>query len=489
MLKSDITPEIKNKVKETYKELSSIRKTRDLVNSLLSTDLDYHNVRWIVSELEIKIDDVKNNLSDLNEAIEESQKYEVTDDHYIFYTKVKNDLWEIETKKYPIEIKVVDDIFKDYSKHWHNLSWEEILQKYEIKPEVFNLIKSRLRLYKASHVLSPATIERCTEEELQARINGAIDSHIHDRYRTKFINTFEKKKNEDYIKKSKVISNIDYLLDHIKEFLKEYKPRELNILREDIKNNDEITVFFSDLHLGKMNSGSVIARLNKMTLELINRPEKILNLFSMWDLFETIARWGMHPWQLESMDWPFEFDLLMKVVHTLEDMLLSLHKSGKIINFYWLGGNHDRFTAWHDDWQKGIWALIVYEMVSRGLSNLNLNINILREEWSAIDLQGFRYLVAHWDNGANKKADNRPADILWQKGKQWVPNLIVTWDWHKKQETDPFYNSTRLLVPAMAWANEYDTKLMLSSYPWYLIVTKDLIDSTPCTFTRRFNDK
>lgn len=485
MSKENLTPDIVERIKLLKEDWFSIRKIKDKVNNDMWTTLNFHHVRWIINALQDEVESIKDNLKDLSDSVEEDQPYEVTEDHYIFHQKRKNaESWEIEINKFPILISTVDAIFKDYSKHWNNLSWEEILQKYNIKIELFNIIKNRLRLFKASHVVSPVTLDRCNEDELQWHIDWAIDEHIEDRYRRKFTSTFEKKRNEDYIVKSKKIANIDYELNVIRQFLEQYQPRELNIIREVITNNDEITVLFSDLHIGKMWTDKVLSRIERMTTDIINRPEKKVNLICLWDLFETMAKWWMHPGQVESMEWLYWFDLFKKVIDVFETMLASLYSAGKDIKFYWIGGNHDRFTANKEDWFAWIAALMVYEVIRKSLQNINIEINLLRETWNVLDLQWFRYILHHWDDWANKK---KPSQILWEKWDREKPNIIAMWDKHHHEAIDPNTNATFALVPWMAWENEYDKKLLLASYPWYMIVAKDYFDQTPSTTIRRFN--
>lgn len=299
--------------------------------------LTFHNVRDIINGLKNDTVVVSDNLQALNEEIKQDLHYEVTEDFYIFYQKRPNAKGDDETIKYPIEIRIVDQIFKDYSKHGNNLSGEEILQKYQIKAELFNLLKSRLRLFKSSHVVSPATLDRCSDAELEHILSGAIDEHIKDRYRSRFTKTFEKMKQEDYVKKSKILANHQYFLESLQGYLTNYQPREITILNEQPQNSDEITVMFTDIHIGKMNTENVLNRIHRMTIDLINRPESIINLVCLGDLFETLTKGGMHNGQIETMDGPFGFDLLMKGVHVFEDMLASLYKSGKKITFYGLG--------------------------------------------------------------------------------------------------------------------------------------------------------
>jgi len=184
MKKQLLTPEIQEKVLEVYEELNSIRWTRDKVNQLLNISLTFHNVRDIVQWTQEDIEHIKTVLEEMNEDIAWVQRYEIKDNDYILTHKWLN-------KVFKISIDLVDNIFKDYSYHWNNLSWEEILRKYKIKPEVFSLIKSKLRLYKASDVISPHTAETLPEEELDIKIHEAIDENI-SKTKEKMLNTYEK---------------------------------------------------------------------------------------------------------------------------------------------------------------------------------------------------------------------------------------------------------------------------------------------------------
>jgi len=53
------------------------------------------------------------------------------------------------------------------------------------------LIKNKLRLYKASDVISPYTAENLSEEELEVKIHDAIDENISST-KEKMIDTYDK---------------------------------------------------------------------------------------------------------------------------------------------------------------------------------------------------------------------------------------------------------------------------------------------------------
>ena len=490
MKKHEIPEDIKEAVVSLHNDKMSYRdiviKITDKFHALVWNTFNFHDVKFIIDGLKKDTGKIREQLRELDETMESTSPYEVTEDHYIFSQKRPNqDIWEIEINKFPILISTVDAIFKDYSKHWNNLSWEEILQKYNIKIELFNIIKNRLRLFKSSHVVSPVTLDRASDEELQGIIDWAIIEHRDDRYRKRFVESFEKDREKDYVEKSRKIANIDYRLEVISKFLDGYKPRELSITVPNITNNEEVTVLFGDLHIGKQETDKVLNRLEKMTQDLVNRPERKVNLICLGDLFETIAKGWMHPWQIESMDWLYWFKLFEKVISIFETMLFSLYRAGKEVKFFGLGWNHDRMTEKKEDGFAWIAALMVYTVIQKSLQNIAVEINLLRDIWNVVDIQWFRYILHHWDDGANKK---KPSQILWELGDKSKPNIIAMADKHHKEEHDPNSDAIHMLIPWMAGSNEYDKRLLLSSYPWYVCVFKDYVDWTPQTFTRRFND-
>ena len=480
MKQSEINKETLEEIEKTYKEFSSIRKTREDINKRLNMTLTFQNVRNAVKWL---IDEVKE-LKNLNNNTKSNPKYSVNETSYIFYLKREDSKWNKIDKEYSISIDVVNNIFKDYSKHWKNMSWEEILQKYSLKPEVWNMLKNRLRLFKSSNTISPIALERASETKLNEYVDTSIDEHIQDRYKTKFINSFEKKKNKDYIAKSKILANIDNTLEHIEHFLIWYIPRQLDLEVVKIDNNDEIDVIFSDIHLWKTGSEEVLKRVKEMTDDLINRKEKIIHLMCLWDIFENLAKWWMHIWQVEDMDWPHWFELLMKGVSLLEEMLLKLYKAWKEVKFYWIWGNHDRFTKNKDDGFAWMWAYIAYELVKRWLANIKIEINILKDTWNVLDLDEVRYILHHWDNGVAKKAINNWAKILWEYWDSNKYNIIATWDQHHLEMNNNSDKSLWLIAPALAWKNTFDSKIWLSSNPWYLIIKRNKTNKPKIIFNQ-----
>lgn len=474
MLKKDITKEIIREVIKVGENVTKYAKIARIVNKRLWVDLTKYNVKLILQQS----DQAEEVLEELNEDVQEIKPYEVIEDweeHYYLLThKTLN-------KTYKLSVAKIDQIFKDYSRHGRNLSGEDVLRKYKLKPEVFSLIKNKLRLYKASDVISPYTAEILSDEELEIKIDEAIDESL-SITKDKMIVTYEKKFKLEARKAIKIVGTYEAQLALLREAIEKHEPRTVEKLTPNhIENQDRITVMISDLHIGKKDTDLIKKRIDTIVTDIINRNEYYVDIIWLWDYVETIVEGWMHPGQIEHMEGPFWFDLVMEVVTILEDMLLRIWDAGKCVTLYWISWNHDRLTM-SNVWDvEKTWGMYIYELIKRWLSKTNIEVNFLRAEWNSIDLNGFNFIINHgtkWNTNMDAKR------ILWEHGVQNKHNIIAMGDKHHLEAMDVADNATKVIVPALAWAGEYDTRLVLSSYPWYVIIERNN-DGLPNTIVRR----
>ena len=125
---------------------------------------------------------MKEAIAKLNEAVSEDKLYDVKDGNYEF---VQDKLL------YKIPVEEIDAMFYDFSKHGGNMSGEAMLAKYQLKPNVFHMIKNRLRLYKDSNVISPYTAENTSDDVLDEIVTEATVRHI-DTIKSRMVKTHEK---------------------------------------------------------------------------------------------------------------------------------------------------------------------------------------------------------------------------------------------------------------------------------------------------------
>lgn len=417
-----------------------------------------------------RIKNIKQKIKEVNDSIDEKKPYEVIEGHYIFHRK--------DNAPFKFSIQEIDAMFLDFSAKWNNLTGEEMIQKYELKPEAWQCIKNRLRLYKASNVISPYTAENTPESELDEKIEYATARHI-DTIKGKMVATHDKRFKAEAKKAFKILGNIEYFLDNLREYISDYKPLPVNYKKIPPLNNDRFDIAFSDIHIGKQGTADIIKRFDEIYNYIISRPESNINIICLWDLWESFAPWGMHPWQVELMEM-HGFELMMFIVHTFEKFLMGLEKKWKVVTFRGIGWNHDRFWQNNNQDTQRTAALCIYEMIKRGLERTEIEVNYFIEKINIFQIGELNYIIHHWDNNFDKK---KQEDILWKNGNNQRYNVILHGDKHsgKFQETK---GATMIQVPMLAGRGEYDTMLDLHSEPWFVVIEENKYKTADITFKR-----
>ncbi len=409
-----------------------------------------------------RIRELQGKVKELNDSIPTKERYTVVDGSY-----------HIQTKHGVIRITVeqADEMFTAYTKHWENLSWEAMLERFQMKPEAFQAIKSALRLYKDSHVVSPHSIQDKPEEEVEQIIEDAIGSHI-DGIKRKMVVTHERKFKEEAKKAIWKLANIDYFLEHLREYLEDYTPEPIEF-KEIVPSNSMVKhVIITDIHIWKINTNEVLERLNRIRDDIINSEEWIIHITCLGDIVENLAQDGMHPWQVSywmDKDFGFWFDLMMKSVQIFEKFLSDIHNSGKKIVFYGVTWNHWRFTEKKENDINRTGELVIYELIKRGIQNAEIEFNYTREKISTIEYWRLHFIVAHWDDGfANRKQE----DVLWKHGNNTKHNVVLLWDRHNVSVRETKW-ATWIQLPALAGKWQFDTQIDVYSEPWYVVVTEN----------------
>lgn len=293
---------------------------------------------------------------------------------------------------------------------------------------------------------------------------------IDNNYNKSFIKTFESVKEKDYVKKSRLLWNSNDFLNHLKTFIEWYKPHKVDDIKmkKVDKANKPLVIALTDLHLWKQWSDLVINRLWTIANDIINSGVNKVTIFCVWDLVETLVQWWMHDWQIEAMWDTYWFNLLMKVVNVFERFLLTIRSQWIHIDFYWLSGNHDRMTK-DREWDKSrLWWLVIYELIKRWVANASLiNIHIVQDYITTVDVEDIRYIVAHWDMA---RIPNRKwTDIAWSHWDTTKShNVILYWHLHNVSITEE-KSITKVWLPWLAGTDKYATKeLDLHSEPAYV---------------------
>jgi len=301
-----------------------------------------------------------------------------------------------------------------------------------------------------------------TEEEIAEDI-------IDKTYNTSFVKTFKKVKERDYILKSRLLWSTEDFLKHLQTFIEWYKPHkaipfELN----EISETNKLVIALTDLHLGKQSSEIVAERLWQIVDDIVEQDISHVDIFCVWDLVETLVQWWMHDWQIETMWNSYWFELLMNVVEIFEDFLISITHSWITVNFYWLSGNHDRMTKDREGDKSRLGWLVIYELIKRWLMNMEwIEINIIQDYITNVDIDNIRYIVAHGDMARIPK--RKWTDIAWTHWDNTKShNVILFGHLHNVSITEE-RSITKIGLPGLAWVDAYATKeLDLHSEPAYV---------------------
>jgi len=136
------------------------------------------------------------------------------------------------------------------------------MNKYKFKPEAWDAIKRAFRLNKYSHVVSPFTADNLPEEELDERVNDAIETH-HDTLVERLTYTHDRKFKKEAKTAFKAKGNIDYFVERLRDAVSEYVPlydgEFIEVLERHSSKIEHVVI--SDIHIGKVDTNKILARI------------------------------------------------------------------------------------------------------------------------------------------------------------------------------------------------------------------------------------
>lgn len=459
------------KARKLYAEWNSIRKIHE------------QNLLWVPN---VTFQNVRESISDWKEEIPHDQNaFEVENGDIVFYTKKKNTIWDPVLQRIAIPLEEIEEICKAYSRHWYNKSGTQIQQDFNLNDTAWNLVKSRIWITKDSDVIPQNILDVIEQQQGKEVVDMKIEEASHkavvNKYKTKWVDKYWKNKErlDDTIRRA-FATNESYL-EHLQEYIKEYKAKEVKFLEIREINSEFKIIVISDLHFFKKGTEEIKEALRKIYIDIKNSHQQQIYIFCLGDLIETAVEGGMHPGQVESMEWVFWFDALLECSEILQQWLIAIQQIKHSVTFYGITGNHDRIAKWHDeDHQRTAW-LVIYEFMKRGLNNTPIVFEYGREKWNMKQIDNFGFLIHHWDDRATGR---KSSDLLMEFAVPGEHRIILMWDKHHLEMKDESNSCIRCITPALAWPWEYDERLGLSSYRGYLQIWKGW-DGTPQILTVR----
>lgn len=394
----------------------------------------------------------------VNAAVEDNPLYEVNGNRYV--------VWP-----FSFSIDEIDGIFADYSIYWNNLSQQQIMHKYKFKPEAWDAIKRAFRLNKYSHVVSPFTADNSTEEELDGRIDDAIETH-HDTLVERLTYTHDRKFKKEAKAAFKAKGNLDYFTQRIQEAVQDYVPMYdgsfVEILERHSSNIEHVVI--SDIHIGKLETNKILNRLGEVADYCVSSPADTIYITCLGDLAEAFTWDGMHSNQIAfgtdhdfGMYW---FNLLVRVSEIFERMIRFIVEKGwKKVIFTGITGNHDRMSIEKEKDQERVGGLVIYEMLKRWLDKV-ATVNYYNSHAATFEADWIHYIIHHWDGNMDRQQPEKVVITYWNLSAY---NVILSGDKHTLRASE-WRNFTNIKVPALAWVGSYDKSMNLHSETWFLVI-------------------
>lgn len=470
----DLKNKIYDQVRERYEQRQWISRIHEKLCRNLQQEVPMELIREILSEVRA----ARKNVKQISETItsKELEKknwglkkmvsdvwenkefdYDENNDMIIFYPEGKPH-WILRT--------TVEAMFEKYVREWEDLSGKQMQLEFELTPKVRNFIKNVMNLYKDSSPFDIVTLRNMDQDDMAKIAQEKADRLTDAKMKRVYENAVINKKENDLKIMSKQLYTIDRLMDRLELVIKKYKPRDFDKVKiPNIKNKDTKDVFITDAHFGKNGTDWVVIRFKKLTRDLVETPEKNINITFWWDLWELfLPLWEMHPWQRLWMENISTEDLIMLIVDVFEQMLLSLYKVWKTVTFNGMWGNHDRFADKKEFDPNRTPAMIVYRFLQKIVESTNIKVNILRDRANVIKSWKVKYVFLHWDGLSVAELNRRAL----QEKETWFYLVIVSWDKHSFKMSELASDILWIQSPAMAWQWKYDKDLCLTSVPWHI---------------------
>ena len=408
--------------------------------------------------------------SPINQLAESSHNFEFEGDNIVFIVNRINTSGDKVKKRIEIWIDELLEYCFQYVSLWGWKTIWKMSREYGIKPEALRLMFRRLNVSKDADVAPQKILDRIKE----LRWEDAVDEIIEDmairsfesKHHKKWVLASDRAKKNKANKVYRAFATMDNFLEHLNDKLYNYEPEKIKFKHNRKKKDKEALYVITDLHLCKKWTGDIIKRLWYIVEDAINDEAQHINILCLWDLCESFAPWGMHAGQESHMEKTW-FDVYPYIVNALCSMVEEIwrHKS---ISFHWITWNHDRIAQGHDGDMERTWGLSVYYMMQLRL--WEDIVSYYRDKWNTVVFDWIGYILHHWDDRATNKS-------TWDIVKENRPNtehmIIAMWDKHHYEWKNETNWISRLICPALAWVWEYDSRLRLSSYSWYVRITKN----------------
>lgn len=391
----------------------------------------------------------------------------VSEKPYDYIAETWHIILKMDDMQYPILVSTIDAMIESYSKHWENLSWQQIQYKFSLTPRVWNFIKNAFNIYKDSIPFSIITLLDIPEDQLQSVAKEKADQLLESKMSKIYIDTVNRLKEKKFKDFAKASMWYTVFLEQLDELIDKYKRTELIKKQPKIKNDNSLVCFLTDAHLGKNWTQWIINRFNTICEELLNKEEKNITIVFGGDIGELFVPYGeMHPWQKLWMENITTTELVMLCVDVLENMISKLYNAGKKIQFKTVLGNHCFLKKENPEFLTEQWYMDFDYIVEN-----NLKLAQLNSKWSLV------YDYPKWIIKESRIGKFCRFNTTWRMNKWFTVTdkhlFIVDWNKIEADKLDVInYSDT----PVINWKYSFDKidKLaLLTILDWSVVYAND----------------
>jgi len=342
----------------------------------------------------------------------------------------------------------------------------------------FNITKNSVPV--APHILEEKSVEDISQCILKNKEDLVLKKVQQDRGQYS-----EKRYNDILLELNQKNNTLKYFEKLIDKYFKNTNittlPNSINT-NKDFKHNEIGYVFFGDNHYGKKYDDTILGRgynkeiahermmqISNDTIKYIkDTNKKKIVLCCLGDILECIMEDGMHAGHTYEMDL-FKENQIFYAIDSMKTAVLNiLEKTDVDIDFYIIGGNHDRIGIKRDDDKGRTASKIVSGFLKRILeaTTNRIDVNIPEQNITKISEKNVVLLFHHGDS---KLAGKNPSELVSLYGEPRCYTVILQGHWHNVNVSE-HNNCLSIKVPSVASSDNFTLgELGCNSLAGYLI--------------------
>jgi hypothetical protein len=421
----------------------------------------------------------------ITETKEGEKKRQKNENPYHIENEENDPVYVIESRFGTVRMPVskVDKMFFQYSKHGENLSSEEMIAAYELKVWEWHALKNALRLYKASNIYSPHTVENTPEEEVSELVSDKMKHLFKSKklaireYNKELHSEYKQAVKKENWKELELIAFKDSILEDVDMF------REKVTLKfTETNNGKECTIAIADLHLGADYEGGtrtpefspaiLVDRLRMVARKVNQLGFAKVHIMILGDIIESFTGLN-HPNSFRGIRKGMLMAQVVKSgVHILRDFLQQINDLGDV---YIVPGNHDRVTSNNKEDTRGEAAYIICDWLSDIMSGVCItNVGAV----GSFRVGNINNVMEHGHLGLSKQ---KSVSKAWKYGIQGMFNVI--WKAHLHSliidKDDWNMDVIQLTVPSIFSGNEYSDHGGWDGTSGFTLMTEDVETGKP----------